>query len=165
MLTLAVGDVLLVKQVVDPFVTPWKWRLVYLPTSTTVASGTGITAAYVLVTLATGTYSAYIGKTLFLEILNDSDIVGEQDELLISGSYNKFTELQKWLGLAGENLEYDASGTPDFENGYEKHKDITVYTDNTMLTALEEYQWDQSYVADFTPDARYQVNKVLQKSP
>ena len=58
MLSLLIGDNLLVKQASGSPVSPWGYRIVYVPTSTTIATETGLTATYKIVALLTSTYQA-----------------------------------------------------------------------------------------------------------
>lgn len=159
---LAIGDKLLIMQTSTVRTTPWQYRLIYLPTLTTVASETGITDDYKLVTLSSTVYGDYEGKSLLLEILNNSSVLIEDDVLLISGAYGKLDEMKLLVGLLGENAKHVSSASGDFQDGHEKHKDIEIYTTSSMAIELASYDWTQSFVTDFTPDARYQTKQILQ---
>lgn len=160
MLKLAIGENLLIMQTSLVPTTPWGWRLIYLPTTTTVASASGITEDYQIVALSSSSYSAYEGKTLLLEVLNDEGTVIETDYLTISGPYGKFESVKLIAGLFGENAKRVSSDDDDYQDGHLKHEDITLYTDNTLLTALATFDWEKDYVEDYTPDARYQTQHI-----
>ncbi len=162
MLNLAIGDKLLIMQTSAIKVTPWQYRLTYLATETIVTSATGISADYALVSLTDAAYRIYEGKSLLLEILNSSDVLIEDDMLLITGPYGKLESMKLLVGLLGENYKFSAALSADYQDGHEKHKDITLYNEAAMSTELATYDWNQAFVADFTPDARYQVDKINQ---
>lgn len=160
---LAIGDKLLILQTAAIISKPWQYQLIYLPTLAIVASETGITDDYKLVSLASATYSDYEGKSLLLEILTNAGVLIEDDILLISGAYGKLVDTKLTAGLLGENVEHETSLSNDFQDGHEVHKTVNLYTSAALTSLLASYEWDQSFVADFTPDARYQTQQIKQR--
>jgi len=160
---LAIGDELLVMQTAAVITTPWQYQLIYLPTLAIVASETGITDDYKLVSLVSATYSNYEGKSLLLEIMTNAGILIEDDMLRISGPYGKLADAKLTAGLLGENVEHETSLSTDFQDGHEVHKTVNLYDSATLTSLMASYEWNQSFVADFTPDARYQTQQIKQR--
>lgn len=162
MLRLAIGDNLLIMQTSTVPALPWRYRLIDLIGNTIVASESGITDDYKIVTL-TAAYAAYEGKTLLLEILDNAGALIEDDLLLISGPYGKLESMTFLAGLLGENAKHESALSTDFQDGHEKHKTITLYNEAALSTELNSYDYNHEYVADFTPDARYQTQEITQE--
>ena len=164
MIKLCLEDYLLISQTSETIITPWKYKIIQLAeTPVEIATENNITASYKLVFLDKTTYEDYLGKTLLLEIYNNSDVLLETDFLVISGVYNKFTQSQKLLGLLGENLKKTSENDSDWQDGQRRAQTVTTYTEAALTNELESYDWTQTFVTDFIPDARYQTTKVIQK--
>lgn len=165
MIRLAVGDNLLVRQTALVKTSPWQYRILDITASgaTTIASDTALTTDYEIVALTGSTWEGYEGKMLLLEILDNSGVLIEDDTFLVSGIYGKYEEIRYLTGLLGENQKKESS-SGDFSDGYRTQADVTLYTDATLATALETYDWTQGFVSDFTPDHRYHRNKINQKA-
>ena len=162
---LSIGDKLLVMQSASTIVSPWGYTITNLRSSTTIATASGITADYVLINLtAASDYNDHTGEVLHIAILNGSGTRIEEDTFVISGIYGKLTEAQYLVGLLGENQKQDSSDPSDFQDGHRKQSDVTIYADAALATARETYDWTQTFVTDFTPDARYQRAKIIQKA-
>lgn len=149
----------------------WGYRIVDVETATVIASETTLTVpeAVQLVPLTLAIYEDYIGKTLLLEITNNvaappiPPTVVRKDTFLISGIYCRFLVMKKLTGLLGENHKKEAADASDFEEGNRVQTDTTVYSDSALSTVLQAYDWDQSFVTDFIPDARFHTQKIKQK--
>jgi len=162
MLNLGIGDKLLVKQSSIPIVSPWGYRIVFLP-STIITQVSGLGASYVEIPLSSDDFGDYEGKELLLEILNGSGNVTESDTFLISDTFVDLEKIELLTGLLGENCKITSDNENDYENGHEKTKVINIYSDNDLSTEIAEYSWNQTFVSNFRPDYRYQRNKVIQK--
>ena len=161
---LAIDDKLLIKQTSTLPASPWGYNIVHLPTSTTVVAQSNIlTVDYVLLDITDTIFLTYVGEMLLLEIIDNLGDAIEDDLLLLSGPYNKFENLKLLIGLLGENVKHLATEETDFQDGYERAKVITTYTDNTLVTEIESYNWTQTFQSNFTPDHRFQRDKILQK--
>lgn len=164
MITLIFGDNLLIKQTSDILTTPWGYRIVDVETDTIVTQDSGLTSTHEIIELTEdGDFADYLGQMLLLELLDGSNNVIEDDTILLSGIYIQTVKLQKIVGLFGENVKYSAPSANDFQEGHEKHRTVTLYTEPALTNTLASYDWQQDYVTDFTPDARFQVQKVVQK--
>ena len=154
------------KLVIFPITSPvnWKYRISYISTTPVViTSATGIVATYAEVTLTSAIFSSYVGKELLVEVLNNYDVVLERGFFLISGIYNKITSIERLTQLLGENIKKLAENTSDWQDGHLRSQEIKTYTDNTLVTEVDEYAWAQTFDADYIPDARYQTYRVSSK--
>jgi len=162
MIKLCLTDKLLI-QPVTPILS-WGYRIRYIAaTSTTIATETGLTALYREVTLSSATYLTYVGRELFVEVLNNLGVVVERGSFTISGIYNKIQSIKRLTQLLGENVQKMAADTADWQDGYLRNQDITTYTSSALVTEVDNYNWTQTFDTDFTPDARYQTAKVISK--
>ena len=163
MIKLCINDYLLVKQTATTLQTLWQYRIRDIAGAVTVASETGLTVACKKILLSSTTYTDYIGKSLLLQILTSLGVVIEQDEFLISGIYNKFDKIKLAVGLLGENIKELAENDSDWQDGYNRAKVVTTYTDTALTTTQQAYNYTQAFVTDFTPDHRYHISKIKQK--
>lgn len=163
MIKLCIDDKLLVRQTAEVPEVPWRWNIKDFVEGHTIAFETAIVEDYEEVTLDLTTYETYIGKTLMLEILDNTGELIEEGFFLISGVYCRLPEVKVIAGHLGENIKKVAPNSSDWQDGHPRRKDVTLYTDAALITELKTYEWAQSYVTDYIPDARYHIQKVNQK--
>jgi hypothetical protein len=168
MFKLCITDYLMIRQVANPIITPWSYRIKYYDTFgnsiITITSENMASATHKLLEITSATFLNYIGKELNLEIYNTNTLVIlERDTFLISGVYNRFAEVQRTVRLLGENLKKTASNSSDWQDGYLRSQTLKTYQEAAMTNELESYDFTQTFAEDYTPDARYQTYRISQK--
>lgn len=167
MLKLCIGDTLRIARSSTEFAWSWGYRLIDFSTGSPIVVKTAegySTSQGVTFQLTSAVFGDYIGKELLLEIYNvTNNIVTERDYLIISGVYNKFEQAKKLLRLLGHNIKKLAENSTDWQDGHMVSQVVTTYSEAALTTELEEYEWTQSFVQDFTPDYRYFSQGVTQK--
>lgn len=163
MIRLAIGDNLLIEQAALTKIKPWSYVITHIPTEAEVKSQANINTDYISFALDEPTFGSYLDEQLLLEIKNGAGLVIEEDNFLVSGIYNRYEEIQFLAGLLGENQKQESADT-DFQDGFQTAKTVTIYTSESLVTPRETYDWSQSFVSDFLPDARYHRLKEIQKA-
>ena len=163
MLTLELGDNLLIRQTGDMVSLPWGYRLIHLPTNTVVASGSELESDYeILEMTTTSDFAAFLGQPILLEIIDEDSNILESDYFAIS-AFNDLPNIKRALGLMGENVIVSSALSTDYRDGHSLHKTITLYESSDLEEVLQTYDWTQSFEDDFIPDHRYQRSKIIQK--
>lgn len=148
---ICINEKLLIKPIT---ITPtFTYNIIDKQTETTIKTGV-VAISYLELTLDNATFGDYKGKTLLLQLVKG--VIKEESLFVISGLYNKNSDLNILIGLLGENRKDERI---NYQDGYLNEGDIKIYEDSNLTELLDEFNLVKSYVEDFTPDYRYHVNK------
>lgn len=162
MFRISTNEKLIVRQRANPIITPWRYKIWLMPQTKKgnpilIKKASGITEKFKVVDL-TGDFEEHFDRAFYLEIKTDNDQVRiDRGTFVLTGPYNRLKLMQEALGLLGENMKEDASIETDFQDGHGKHSITTIFTENTLSTEFQKYEWTRRFSGDFIPDQRFHI--------